>query len=871
MKSARPYFLATLWRWRYAVVAYLVLLGFSTGARIQAGRHARTGPDHAILKVKAVQRGTLLDETVQVAFKDLRPAGRGDAPVVVLFHGSPSRSFDLEPLARRLAARYRVILPDLPGFGASQRDVPDYSFDAYAIYARQIMDRLGIERAHAVAYSLGGGAALALAHREPQRVASLTLVSSIGAQEFELLGNYELNHALHGVQLGLLWTASRLLPHMGWLDTMMLNVPYARSFYDSDQRPLRRYLERYEGPLQMVHGRRDFLVSLAAAEEHHRITPQSELHVFDGGHIAALQDSEELAARVGDFVDRVERGVAVTRRDAAPERVAAAQRPFDPSVVPKAMGVALLILVTLIALATLISEDLACIGAGLMAANGILSYASAAFAAFLGIFVGDLLLFAAGKYIGRPALSHRPFRWFFNEDDLRNSTRWFSEKGPAAILVSRFIPGSRLPTYFAAGMLHESVWKFVGFFFIAGAVWAPLLVWIAMRVGGPLLAWIEEYRALTLWTAVVAVILIWAVVELVVPLFSFRGRRLLLSRWRRRTRWEFWPPWVFYPPVVAWVAWLGLKHRGLTVFTAANPAIPDGGFLGESKYAILKGLRGAGDKVARSALVPGGMRLELKLATVRDFLAAHGLAYPIVAKPDMGQRGVGVAVLRSEADVERYFAVARPDIVVQEFAPGFEFGFFYYRYPDRQRGGIFSVTEKRFPTVTGDGRSTLEQLVLRDDRAVCMAPFYLRKLQDRLSTVPADGERVQLVEIGNHCRGTVFYDGSWMLTPALEAELERISRTFDGFYFGRYDIRAPSLDDLREGRNFKIIELNGVTSEATHIYQPGSSLIAAYKTLARQWKIAFAIGAWNRRHGVTVTPVRKLVRALLDFEPAPEA
>jgi pimeloyl-ACP methyl ester carboxylesterase/membrane protein DedA with SNARE-associated domain len=483
--------------------------------------------------ILAVDGGRVLDQPVEVAYKDLRPKGVENPPVILLLHGSPSQSFDLTALAEQLATHYRVILPDLPGFGRSTRRIPDYSFKAHATYAHQLLDRLGIQRAHIVAYSMGGGAALYLHHEIANRMASLVLVSSIGAQEFELLGNYELNHAIHGLQLGTIWLAATFLPHMGYLDTMMLNVPYARNFYDSDQRPLREYLRQVEVPVQIIHGRDDILVVPGAADEHHRMVPQSELHMLEGGHLLVFRSAPEVASVVIPFIDRVEQGTAVTRHTADPARIAAAHAPFDPESIPKAAGIALALMVSAIALSTLISEDLACIGAGLMAANGILGYMPAALAAFAGIFIGDLLLFAAGKYIGRPALRRRPFRWFFTEADIENSTRWFSEKGPAAILLSRFIPGSRLPTYFTAGMLHGNVWKFFFFFFIAGVVWAPLLVWFAMTIGGPLLDYLETYRTYTVFTVVAAVAILWILFELVIPLFSFRGRRLLLSAWRR--------------------------------------------------------------------------------------------------------------------------------------------------------------------------------------------------------------------------------------------------------------------------------------------------------------------------------------------------
>ncbi|MFH0907866.1 MAG: alpha/beta fold hydrolase [bacterium] len=892
MRTLNSSALLALWRYRYLLVAYVLLLGLSTGIRLQQGRHARKGPGWKVATLRAVDGAGVLDRPVEVAYKDVQPPtvadpgsaggfaeagamagteGVSNMPVVLLLHGSPIQSFDLTALAEQLATRYRVILPDLPGFGRSTRRIPDYSIKAHARYARQLLDALDIRRVHVVAYSMGGGVALHLNHEASDRVASIVLMSSIGAQELELLGNYELNHALHGLQLGALWIAATFIPHMGYLDTMMLNLPYARNFYDSDQRPLREYLRQVEAPVQIIHGRDDIFVVPGTADEHHRIVPQSELHMLAGGHLLVFRNAPELASLVIPFIDRVEQGTAVTRQAADPERVAAAHAPFDPASIRKAAGIALVIMVSVISFSTLISEDLACIGAGLMAANGVLGYAPAALAAFAGIFMGDILLFAAGKYIGRPALRRRPFRWFFTEEDIEDSTRWFSEKGPAAVLLSRFVPGSRLPTYFTAGMLHGNVWKFLFFFFIAGVIWAPLLVWVAMTIGGPLLDYLATYRYYTVITVVAAVAILWILFELVIPLFSFRGRRLLLSAWRRKTRWEFWPRWVFYPPIVMYVLWLGAKHRGLTVFTAVNPAIPDGGFPGESKYGILKGLAQSGVYVAHSALVPSVQAAGRKLECVQAFLRDVGLGYPIVAKPDVGQRGVGVAILRSEQQVVDYFMRPRPDTVIQEFVPGFEFGLFYYRHPDEERGRIFSVTEKRFPVVTGDGKLTLEHLILADDRAVCMAHFYLHRMRDRLAWVPRDGERVQLVEIGNHCRGTVFYDGAWILTPELEAVIDGISHSFPGFYFGRYDVRTPSIDDFRRGRNFQIIELNGVTAEATHIYNPGSSLFAAYRTLAHQWRVAFEIGAHNRDRGCGVTSPARIVRALLDYEPALEA
>ena len=124
---------------------------------------------------------------------------------------------------------------------------------------------------------------------------------------------------------------------------------------------------------------------------------------------------------------------------------------------------------------------------------------------------------------------------------------------------------------------------------------------------------------------------------------------------------------------------------------------------------------------------------------------------------------------------------------------------------------------------------------------------------------------MEIIDIGTHSRGAVFLDGGWMKTPALEQKIDEICRGFDGFYFGRFDIRTPSLDDLRRGENFKIIELNGVTSESTNIYDPRYSLFDAYRILFAQWRIAFEIGQRNRERGVRPSSVAELIRMVRDY------
>ena len=163
------------------------------------------------------------------------------------------------------------------------------------------------------------------------------------------------------------------------------------------------------------------------------------------------------------------------------------------------------------------------------------------------------------------------------------------------------------------------------------------------------------------------------------------------------------------------------------------------------------------------------------------------------------------------------------------------------------------------PVVVGDGKRTLEQLILDDPRAVCLATTYLNANAEHIMDVPAAGEPVQLVDLGTHCLGAIFRDAGHLETPELTRAIGEISDRFNGFYFGRFDLRVPSEDDLKAGRNLKILELNGVTSEATHIYDPKTRLVDAYRVLFDQWRQAFEIGRANRERGAKVATVRELI------------
>jgi len=852
---------------------FLGLLLASHVVRSEGGRNDALEPGVTVVSVPEVDGEATTGREVRIAFEQRGPAEPRGLPVVLL-HGSPGGRGDFASLGGALARERRTIAPDLPGFGASASDVADYSARAHARYVSELLDELDIERAHMIGFSMGGGVALELSELDRERVASVTLLSSIGVQELELLGDYHLNHAIHGLQLALLWSVHELVPHFGLLDGGMLSVEYARNFYDTDQRPLRARLTAFEAPMLVLHGEHDVLVPFAAAREHHRLVPQSELVAFDANHFLVFRRGEELAERVRPFFERVEAGRAATRATAGADRLRAAAEPFDARALEPVSGFALATLLVLAALATLVSEDLTCIGVGALIGQGRLAFLPGVAACVVGIYVGDILLFLAGRLFGRRAVGRWPLRLFLSEERVERSSQWFESRGPFVIFASRFLPGLRLPTYFAAGVLRTSFARFTFWFALAALLWTPLLVALSGMLAGTLserLGFLRENLALA-FLATVA--LAFFLVKVAGPMTTHRGRRLLLGSWRRKVRWEYWPRTVFYAPVVLACVWFALRRRSALAFTASNPAIPHGGVVGESKADILRGLGvRAGARLARTLVVPGGAARGAdgeRERALRDFRSRLARPWPVVVKPDVGQRGDGVHVVRSEEELAAALASLAGRVLVQEFVDGPEFGLFWARHPEDARGRILSIARKVLPSVVGDGRRTLEALILDDQRAVVSAPLFLARHARRLGDVPAAGERVQLGELGTHCRGAVFQDGRDLLTPELFAAVEETASAFEGFCFGRFDVRAPSEEALRAGE-FRVLELNGVTSEAAHVYDPAFSALDGWRTIIEQWGLAFAIGAANARRGARVSGLSELLVALARYRRGPSS
>ncbi len=328
-----------------------------------------------------------------------------------------------------------------------------------------------------------------------------------------------------------------------------------------------------------------------------------------------------------------------------------------------------------------------------------------------------------------------------------------------------------------------------------------------------------------------------------------------LAGFRRRFRRQ----WLAYAPLAFYLIWLMIRHRSAALFTAANPGIATGGTTGESKSAILEKLGRVEGAIAEFVVVRVDQDAAARIRTVRQWIDRSRMQFPLVLKPDVGERGRAVAVARGHDDLARYLLRARETTIVQGFVDGVEFGIFYRRMPGEPRGHIVSIAETHHPMVVGDGRATLGALLREGPWIATRAAARGLFAVDRLCAVPAAGERVPLFEIGFYSHDATFVDRCDLCTPMLEQAIEALSRAHPGFFFGRFDVCAASVAALQRGR-FRVIELNGVLAEPTHIYDPAMGIAAAFRVLRRQWRDAFAIGAANRALGARPTPATGFVR-----------
>ncbi|MCB1052670.1 MAG: VTT domain-containing protein, partial [Acidobacteria bacterium] len=403
--------------------------------------------------------------------------------------------------------------------------------------------------------------------------------------------------------------------------------------------------------------------------------------------------------------------------------------------------------ILVLATSTFVSEDLTTICSGVLVSKDVLSPLTAMLGCFIGIVIGDGGLYLIGLLFGLSALRIPLLSRLLPPDKIAQAQSWFENNGLAIVFISRFLPGTRLPTYFAAGMLRSKAKYFMVAATLASAVWVPMLVGVSWYFGEKMQRFEHQLGGNNWVLMALGVLVLFWFIRTLNKMGSYRARRLFLSRFRRFIRWEFWPITVVYLPLVPYFLWLALRHRSLSAPLYVNPGIGYSGIIGESKHEILDGFTDQREFICNSLFLQPEADTLMRLANLKQWFETRNINFPFILKPDMGQRGSGVGHIENWDQAEAFLKECPIPLVAQEYSPGpFEFGVFYSRAPGEEQGTIWGITGKEFPKVVGDGETNLETLILRHPQGLGRLHIFLKRFQSRLKDVLGYGERLTLVQ-----------------------------------------------------------------------------------------------------------------------------
>ena len=335
-------------------------------------------------------------------------------------------------------------------------------------------------------------------------------------------------------------------------------------------------------------------------------------------------------------------------------------------------------------------------------------------------------------------------------------------------------------------------------------------------------------------------------------------------KWRRLKiqwlQWEYWPVQIFNIPVVVIWLWNALRSRDLFFFTLANPGIETGGLFGESKSNILR-------KIPET-FRPKTVLWETPIIQeeIEELFAISGLHFPVIVKPDIGERGWLIEKIYSMNELKDYISKHPINLILQPFVDApVEVSIMVHRAPDGQFGGVTSICQKEFLSVTGDGESTIGDLVLSKDRSFLHHDSLRKKFDARWYEVLPPGHQLILEPIGNHCRGTKFVNRNDMIDERIEAVMSGILSSMPDVYYGRFDMKINSWEDLARGKGIHILEFNGTGSDPAHIFAPGYPLFRAYLDIAMHWKIMARIARQVRQRGGRSVTLKKVLSDLIIY------
>jgi len=280
-------------------------------------------------------------------------------------------------------------------------------------------------------------------------------------------------------------------------------------------------------------------------------------------------------------------------------------------------------------------------------------------------------------------------------------------------------------------------------------------------------------------------------------------------------------------------------------FTPSNPTLTFGGFEGESKKEMYEQLP--------PYTYPKTIYIQphIHFDEIKYMIADAGFIYPFVVKPDIGMSGILFRKIEGEEQLKDYHQIMQVDYIIQDLIHyGLEYSVFYYRYPNQTKGVITGFLQKEPLSVIGNGNDSLLQLIHGHSKAKHRSDELVKWHKDQLEKIIPNGQKYYLTHAANLNRGGNFINLQNEIDEQLCNVFDKLNHHSKHFYYGRYDLKAYSLDDLKNGKNFLLLEYNGSGAEPNHIYNSGYSLLAAYKEILKHWKVLYQISRFNRRQGL---------------------
>ncbi len=326
---------------------------------------------------------------------------------------------------------------------------------------------------------------------------------------------------------------------------------------------------------------------------------------------------------------------------------------------------------------------------------------------------------------------------------------------------------------------------------------------------------------------------------------------------KRISDWEHWPFKILYAPISPVWLWYIIRSGAVWFFTPSNPKLTFGGMEGEPKKEMHDLLPHQFAPATFNVLPSDDFE------AVKKKLEQYKIDFPLIVKPEVGGQGILFRKIDTAEQLKNYHSKVPVEYIIQEMITyPMEVSVFYYRFPDQPKGVVTGFLHKIPLHVIGDGEHTLQQLIMQHPKAYKREVELQIKHRSKFKKVLQPGEKYMLSYAANHNRGAQFINLHNEIDGRLVSIFDKISIKINDFFYGRYDIMCSSVEDLKQEKNFSILEYNGCGAEPNHFYDTGYTLMGAYKEILMHWKVLCKISRYNYKQGIKYWPMIKGFRFL---------